>query len=57
MTLIVALVVGIWLVYGLIQIMIGIGQIIWAVLLCAVALGICVVEGIFSLGRWVMGLR
>ena len=57
MTLIIALVVGIWLVYGLIQIVIGIGQIIWAVILCILALGLYVFEGFFRLGRWVLGLR
>ncbi len=38
MTLIIALVVGIWLLYGLIQVVIGVLQIIWAVILFIAAI-------------------
>jgi uncharacterized membrane protein len=51
MTLIIALVLGIWLLYGLVQMVIGICQIIWAVILCAAALCVYTFEGTVWLGR------
>lgn len=57
MTLIIALVVGIWLLYGLIQIVIGVLQIIWAVILFVAAIALYLVQAFGWLGRLLLGLR
>lgn len=57
MTLIIALVVGIWLLYGLIQIVIGVLQIIWALILFVAAIGLYFLQAIGWLGRLLLGLR
>lgn len=57
MTLIIGLVVGIWLLYGLIQVVIGVCQILWGLVLFLAAIALYVVQGVVGFGRWLLGLR